>query len=270
MQTFSYELINGYPILEMDGLRVYLHTGSAESMGGPGELAIDKKIFQLKRTTLRMTSASLGEHLGTPVDAMLGADIITQFDFKLLPEKKQVVFTSGEFHPYGYCNHFELFKGVPITPVSIFNQDMRLFFATGSRRTYFKQNWLQKLKPLGQVKDYYPGLGVFETPIFKVTIWVAGYDVELEVGIAPPPLLSMLDQTNSQGSWEWMCCRGSRCAWRRAGANPSGGSVAAVGVRNWKASAATRMMSPDIIIDYPHSRGDACVAPTKSSYINMQ
>ena len=134
------------PILEMDGLRVFVHTGSAESMGGPGDLTIDKQAFHLKRTTLRMTTASLGEQLGTPVDAMLGADILTQFDFKLLPEKKQVVFTSGEFHPYGYCNHFELFKGVPITPVSIFNQDMRLFFATGSRRTYFKQQLAAKLK----------------------------------------------------------------------------------------------------------------------------
>jgi hypothetical protein len=199
MQTFPYELINGYPILDMDGLRVLLHTGSAESMGGPGEITIEKKVFHLKRSTLRMTTASLGEKLGTPVDAMLGADIITQFDFKLLPEKKQVIFTSGEFHPYGYCNYFELFKGVPITPVSIFNQDMRLFFATGSRRTYFKQNWLQDLKPSGKTADYYPGLGVFETPLFKVTVWVAGYDVELVVGVPPAPLLSMLDQTNSQG-----------------------------------------------------------------------
>jgi hypothetical protein len=199
MQTFPYELINGYPILDMDGIRVFLHTGSAESMGGPGEITIEKKIFHLKRSTLRMTAASLGEKLGTPVDAMLGADIITQFDFKLLPEKKQVIFTSGEFHPYGYCNYFELFNGVPITPVSIFNQDMRLFFATGSRRTYFKQNWLQDLKPSDKTADYYPGLGVFETPLYKVTVWVAGYDVELEVGVPPAPLLSMLDQTNTQG-----------------------------------------------------------------------
>lgn len=199
MQTFSYELINGYPILAMDGLKVYLHSGSAESMGRTSEMTIEQKQFHLKRTTLRMTPDTLGEQLGTPVDAMLGADILTQFDFKLLPEKKQVVFTSGEFHPYGYCNHFELFKGVPITPISIFNHDMRSFFVTGSCRTYFKQNWLQKEIPVGKVREYYPGLGIFETPIFKVAIWVAGYDVELAVGIVPAPLVSMLDQTHSEG-----------------------------------------------------------------------
>ena len=199
MQIYSYKLINGYPILDMDGLRVLINTGSAESMGISGELTIARRKFPLKKSTLRITPAVLGEQIGTPVDVMLGADILTQFDFKLLPEKMQVVFTKGEFHPYGYCNYFELFNGVPITPVSVFNQDIRLFFVTGSRRTYLKQELLKKIKPSNKAADYYPGLGVFETPIFKVTIWVAGFDVELEVGIPPEPLQTMLDQTNSQG-----------------------------------------------------------------------
>jgi hypothetical protein len=199
MQAYSYQLINGYPILDVEGMKVFLNTGSAESMGAPCELTIAGNISSLKKTTLRLTPGILEKQIGTSVDVMLGADVLTQFDFKLLPEKMQVVFTSGEFHPYGYCNYFELFNGVPITPVSVFNQDIRLFFVTGSRRTYLKQSLLKNTNPTGTATDYYPGLGSFETPIFKVTIWVAGFDVELEVGIPPKPLLSMLDQTHSQG-----------------------------------------------------------------------
>lgn len=40
MQAFSFQLINGYPILDVDGMKVLLNTGSAESMGTPGELTI--------------------------------------------------------------------------------------------------------------------------------------------------------------------------------------------------------------------------------------
>ena len=117
-------------------LRVLVNTGSAESIGSVGEIPIANAVFPLKESTLRMTTDVLAKQIGTPVDVMLGADILTRFDFKLLPERKQIVFTSGEFHPYGYCSHFELYNGVPITPVSVFNRDMRFFFVTGSRRTY--------------------------------------------------------------------------------------------------------------------------------------
>ena len=161
MQAFSYQLINGYPILDMDGMKVLLNTGSAESMGVPGEISIAGKISSLKKTTLRLTPDIIGKQIGTPVDIMLGADILTQYDFKLLPEKMQVIFTSGEFHPYGYCNYFELFNGVPITPVSVFNQDIRLFFVTGSRRTYLKQELLKKYKPIWNNNRLLPGSGIF-------------------------------------------------------------------------------------------------------------
>ena len=199
MKSYPYNLINGYPILLMDGLHVLLHTGSSESMGREDHIAIDGTAFTVHRSTLRMKIEYLSTMLGTPLDAMLGADILTQFDFKLLSERGQVVFTSGEFRPYGYANHFELYMGVPITPVSVFNRDIRLFFVTGSRRTYLNMEMLHSLTPCGKAKDYYPGLGVFETPLFHVSIWVAGYDVDLEVGIPPAPLVSMLNQTHSQG-----------------------------------------------------------------------
>jgi hypothetical protein len=110
-----------------------------------------------------------------------------------------VDFTHGEFRPYGYANHFELYLGVPITPVSIFNQDMRLFFSTGARRTCLAADLLQGLPSCGNATDYYPGLGIFETPIYKILIWVAGYDVDLEAGICPAPLTSMLTETGSRG-----------------------------------------------------------------------
>lgn len=182
----------------VDGVRAFLHTGSAESMGDNSEIMVDGRLFQLKRSTLRITSQQLSEIIGTQIDAMLGADILTMFDYKLLPEKNQVVLTQGEFRPYGYANHFELFNGVPITPVSVNNRDIRLFFATGSKRTYLTQELLLE-KPVGKASDYYPGLGIFQTQIYKTKIWVAGYEVELEVGIPPDPLLSMLKQTHSAG-----------------------------------------------------------------------
>lgn len=199
MKSYPYELIHGYPIVQIEGLRVLLNTGSAESLGRDDQLLVDGMAFPVHRSTLRMKIEDLSAMLRTPLDVMLGADILTQFDFKLLSERGQVVFTSGEFRPYGYANHFELYMGVPITPVSVFNKDMRLFFVTGSRRTYLNMDLLRKLQPVGSVKDYYPGLGVFETPLFKIAVWVAGYDVELEVGITPAPLVSMLNQTHSQG-----------------------------------------------------------------------
>ena len=161
MQAFSFQLINGYPILDVDGMKVLLNTGSAESMGTPGELTIAGKLSPLKRSTLRLAPDILGKQIGTPVDVMLGADILTQYDFKLLPEKMQVVFTSGEFHPYGYCNYFELFNGVPITPVSVFDQDIRLFFVTGSRRTYLIRELLKKINPTGTTIRLLPGSGIF-------------------------------------------------------------------------------------------------------------
>jgi len=199
MQSFPYTLKNGYPIVQIGEHQLLLNTGSAESMGRMGQLTVDKLTHRVKPSTLRLTAEALSERLGTPVDGMLGADILTQYDFKLLPERMLFVCTTGEFRPYGYANHFDLYLGVPITPVSIFNQDMRLFFVTAARRSYLRADLLRGLKPQGSATEYYPGIGVFTTALYRLAIWVAGYDVEVEVGEIPAPLESMLSSTDSRG-----------------------------------------------------------------------
>lgn len=199
MQSFPYTLQNGYPVIQVGEYQMLLNTGSAESMGRMAQFTLDKRTHPIKPSTLRLTVESLSSWLSTPVDGMLGADILTQYDFKLLPERMQIVFTTGEFRPYGYANHFELYMGVPITPVSIFNQDMRLFFVTAARRSYLNADLLRGQIAHGTTTEYYPGIGVFTTSLYRIAIWVAGYDVELEVGEVPAPLASMLSAMDSRG-----------------------------------------------------------------------
>lgn len=199
MEAYPYTLENGYPILQVGNCRFLVNTGSAQSMGSIDSIRVDGEIFPLQPVTMRMNAAQLAGQLGTQVDGMLGADILTQFDYKLLPETGSMVFTHGEFRPYGYANHFELYMGVPITPVNVFNLDMRFFFVTGSRRTFLNPDLVKGLQACGEAVDTYPGLGSFRTALFHVPVWVAGYDVPLEVGITPPPLIPMLKQTRSHG-----------------------------------------------------------------------
>ncbi len=199
MEKFSYQFKNGYLFIEANGLNCLVSTGTPESMCVCGEITVDDRTFPVKQQTLRMSPKMLSEAIQTPLDAVIGADILSRFDYRINPFKKEILLSTDEIHPYGYAAHFNLYRSVPIVNVCVGTTDTKVYFNTGSPISYMLPEIAAKFPQVGISKAFYPGIGWIDTPLHRVLVWMSGNDVELDVGIPSESLLSTLKMTKASG-----------------------------------------------------------------------
>jgi hypothetical protein len=89
--------------------------------------------------------------------------------------------------------------GTPVIHVSVLGREIKVFFNTASRISYLLPEFTTNCQGCGIRREYYPGIGVFETDCYQSLVWVAGNDVELESGIPPEALLTTIQMTGTSG-----------------------------------------------------------------------
>jgi hypothetical protein len=199
MESLPYQIINGRLFIEPNGIRALVSTGTADSMCTCGEILIEGKSFPVKQQSLRTTPAALAKAVDTPLDALLGADILSHFDYRINPFRKEIAFSTEEIHPYGYAAHLNLYRSVPIISVWIEAHETPVFFNTGAKTSLFIPEITLRFPQVGVSREFYPGIGWFETPLHRILIWMSGNDVELDVGIPPASLITTLQSTHTLG-----------------------------------------------------------------------
>jgi len=199
MEKFPYQIKNGLIFIETNGIQCLVSTGTPESMCNCGEIKIDERVFQVKQQTLRMSPNMLSEAINTPLDAVIGADILSRFDYRLNPFTSEILLSTDEIHPYGYASHFKLYRSVPIVEVCVGTTNLNVYFNTGSPISYMIPEIAQQFPEVGRTKAFYPGIGWIDTPLHRVLFWMSGNDVELDVGIPSESLLSTLKMTKTSG-----------------------------------------------------------------------
>lgn len=199
MESYPYNQVKNYLIIESGGHRLLVGSGVPDSMCTCGEIIIEGKSFLAKKHSLRMTPEQFSEAVGVPLDGLLGADILSHFDYRINPFRQDISFSRDEVHPYGYAAHFELYRSVPIVSIWIGPREIPVFFNTASRMTFLSPEIASNFPQVGKASVFYPGIGHFETPVHRVLVWLSGSDTELEVGIPPSPLLLTMKMTHTLG-----------------------------------------------------------------------
>lgn len=199
MESYPYHQSKNYLIIESGGLRFMIGTGVPDSMCTCGEVSIEGKSYPTHKQSLRMTTQQLSETIGIPLDGLLGADILSRFDYRINPFRKDVSFSLDEWHPYGYAYHFELYRSVPIVSIWIGPKEVPVFFNTASSMTFLAPEIASQYPLVGTSTVFYPGVGWFETPVHRVLVWLSGSDTELDVGIPPAALQITMKMTHTRG-----------------------------------------------------------------------
>lgn len=199
MEILPYQIINGNLFIQLGDLNALVSTGTAVSMCTCGELILEGKTFPVKQQTLKMSPQILGSEIGTSLDALVGADILSRFDYRFNPFRKELIVSTDEIHPYGYAARMDLYRSVPIVSVWVESKETRVFFNTGSRLTYLIPEIATRFPLVGKTRAFYPGIGWCETPLHRVLIWMSGNDVELDVGIPPPSLMTSIQSAHAFG-----------------------------------------------------------------------
>ena len=199
MEIYPYQIENGHLLIQLGKIRALDSTGTTDSMCSSAELAVAGKVFKVKQQTLRMSVPTLSTEIDTRLDALIGADILSMFDYRINPFRKELMLSTEETHPYGYAAHIHLYRGVPIVSIWVDSKEAQVFFNTGSRLTYLVPEIACRFPLVGKTRAFYPGIGWWETPLYRILIWMSGNDVELDVGLPPDQLLTTLQLTHTLG-----------------------------------------------------------------------
>ena len=78
---------------------------------------------------------SLSDHIGTNINALIGADILNQYDMVISPYQRQLFVSDEEQHVDGEELELDEFMGIPIFKASVDMNTIRIFFDTGRRRS---------------------------------------------------------------------------------------------------------------------------------------
>lgn len=193
-QTIPFELVGGHVLLQLDGLRVLLDTGSPTSFGRANSLSLLGKTHRLNRTKGRPQVASiirgLRRHAPVPpsftFDVLLGLDLLRGTNVKIDWKRQEVTLRRslrGRAGPPKY----------PCRQVLVGRRLVRAILDTGAWRSYLHPEVAVGLRRIGSVKDYSPLLGGFTAKLVRTQVRYKGDDSLVAVGVATPELAGALD-----------------------------------------------------------------------------
>src|SRR5262245_41592216 len=115
---FPLTLVSGHLILDIDGQKVLVDTGAPRSIGRQARWTFLGREHPLIPDYLGASPAVLSELVGTPIDLLLGADILGQFPFVVDTRSKCITFSPPETQPTDIELPLTFLRGIPIVTVA--------------------------------------------------------------------------------------------------------------------------------------------------------
>lgn len=199
MSTFPLQTINGHLFIEVEGHLWLLDTGAPLSFGSPPAFSLEGEKFDLESTYLGLTPETLSGFVGVTTAGLLGADVLNSFDIFFNGLENSITFSLSPLEHKGQAVKLDEFMGISVLSATINGQDYRMFFDTGAQISYFQDDTLKTFPPTGQMTDYYPGFGQFQTDTHNVEFLIGGSSFVLRCGSLPDLLGMTLMMADTQG-----------------------------------------------------------------------
>ena len=195
---YTLRLVNGHPVFELDGKKTLLDSGSPFSLGRESDLYFMNSVLPLSQEFLGVKLDTLSRLIGTPLDLMMGADILLKYSVLLDLPQELIQFSEMGTKIHGRTVPLRMMAGVPIVHCHANGSAIQAVFDTGSRLSYINRSLVGNSASIGKEKDFYPGVGEFETEIYQVSFDIGGIYLSLRTGVLPPMLESALALTGAQ------------------------------------------------------------------------
>lgn len=217
MRPFSHEysvvMLGGHLILRHDAQVLLLDTGSPVSVGpGPAYRFLGRD-FPVEPRYNEMTTEELSEMLGTPIDVLLGADVLGQFRVTIDTETSRVAFGDDEWLAGARVLPLHTVGGLPVVDVTLAGRSRRMLLHTGATVSCLASSDTGPYPCVGTARDFYPGLGEFATDLRIVPITLGNHTDELECGSMPPVLERALFMVGVHGLLGTNLLRAFKLGW---------------------------------------------------------
>jgi hypothetical protein len=193
------ELSAGHLFLHDGDRRYLLDTGAPQSFGDEAGLTLDGQSFALQPEFMGLSAGVLSDLVQQRADGLLGADVLNQLDLRLDVAGGVVELSRAPMDGVGEGLPLRFAMGVPIVRASMGGEEASMFFDTGAQLSYWQASELRRFEPAGQMSDFYPGFGTFETDTFRVPVRLGGRMHSVRCGQLPAMLGMSLMVVGSSG-----------------------------------------------------------------------
>ena len=156
------EVVDGHLVAEAGG-RFLLDTGSPMSFARTGQVVWAGRDHELATNLLGLDSPELSDLVGTPLDGLLGGDVLGESPFTVDLERGACFFDETPTDRDGIELQLRLVLGVPFTSLEFDGLPTATCIDTGAKLSYLERGRLAGTEVVGEADDFYPGLGAFRT-----------------------------------------------------------------------------------------------------------
>lgn len=196
---FTYRLVDGHVVADVGGSPLLVDTGSPSSFGEHSVIQIGDRAFDVRRSYLGLDAVRLSKYVGTRLDGLLGVDVLSQYDVLIDPTDSEIRLNSETTEPAGTPVEVDFFMDIPIVAVCLQGKRLRMFLDTGAKLSYLNPDILTAYSTHGEVRDFYPGVGSFDTKTHLVPLEICDRKVSIECGVLPTLLQMTLMAAETDG-----------------------------------------------------------------------
>ena len=199
IRDYRLDMINGHLIARIEKYAVLIDTGIPMSIGDFDQWHFLNQVHDLSASYMGVSTEYISRMVGTKVDIVLGSDVLRKLFVIIQPHQHRITFGFG--HSIYQSERIPLsdFMGVPIANVMIGNTSFEAFVDTGARLSYVAKSLVSSYSPCGVEKDFYPGMGEFETQVYEVPFQIGRNEMTLRCGVLPGLLEKALFITGKLG-----------------------------------------------------------------------
>lgn len=197
MESMPLTMHDGHVIVQVDGRRALIDTGSPKSFGRGDQVSICAKQHPLGTDSV-MTIEDVSDYVGCKLDMLLGMDLMSHYDVRI-SRRESLVELHQKSKQLGAVTEMGAHAGVPTLSIGVNGTSHTVFFDTGAPVSYLKASFLRNFRRIGSRRDFFQKIGRFDVAMRSVNVTLAGKTLTLPFGEMEGELVAMLNLVDAQG-----------------------------------------------------------------------
>lgn len=198
-ETLNLEIRSGVPIITYKNEVILVDTGSPITIHSTGNLHLFDQNYQVASNYGSVNIQSISRDLGFPITAILGMDIMRNFQLIFNYPIRQISFMQNESldDVHGEEIPVAIHHGLPVLSIVLPSGEIPVFLDTGANLSYLRSELTRTdYKNMGQREDFHPFVGRFSTTVYSIYTDMGSHSFYVDFGNLPPRLDHFLGLIN--------------------------------------------------------------------------
>tara|TARA_Y100001970_G_scaffold34113_1_gene42317 strand:+ start:180 stop:944 length:765 start_codon:yes stop_codon:yes gene_type:complete len=208
LMEYPIEIFDNHIFLIDKDKRFLIDTGSPSTISNGSSIEIFNEVYETEETYHGANIEKLSDFVGCSFDALIGHNILKNYIFQIdrsadmdeeavyLADVEGIDLDSGfrkwdslpeNREMWGIGEDFITadFRGIPTIDISVNKKTIASWLDTGAKISYINSNYVKGLTPVDYKKDFFPGYGEFEAPIYSLPMIFSKKEILFEFGVLP-------------------------------------------------------------------------------------